>query len=73
LKLLQDINWLFPDATTIVLSDRDNPTLVGLAWELGAWFVFTPPLPWELLPELLLGLTQARHQSKESTKFSGKE
>ena len=56
LSLLERVTWLRPDTGVIVVGDTDHAALGGLAWDLGADFVLLPPLPRELLPELVAGL-----------------
>lgn len=56
LSLLQQTHRHFPEARPIALADSDNPMIATLAWELGAAFVLSRPLPWELLPDLVTGI-----------------
>ena len=58
LELLERVGWLFPDTAAVVVGDRDDPALVGLAWDLGAGYVLFPPRPRDLLPEVVAGLMQ---------------
>src|SRR5947209_8228143 len=58
LTLLERAAWLCPDAAVVVVGDTANPTLAGLAWDLGASFVLFPPQPRELLPELVAAFLQ---------------
>jgi DNA-binding NarL/FixJ family response regulator len=51
--VLERISRSFPEAAVIVVSDADQPALAGLAWDLGARFVLTPPLAREQLPEMI--------------------
>ncbi|MBM4068636.1 MAG: hypothetical protein FJ271_06780 [Planctomycetes bacterium] len=53
LTLLQQAAWNFPDCRTVVVGDVDHPALADLAWDLGAAFVFMPPTPFNLLPEVV--------------------
>jgi hypothetical protein len=55
LLLLERVSWLFPDVSTVVVGDTENPVLAGLAWDLGASSVLFPPLPLEQLPDLVAG------------------
>jgi hypothetical protein len=55
-SVLEQLTRRFPEAVTIVIGDADQPALAGLAWDLGAHFVLFPPLPRELLPEIVTGL-----------------
>ncbi len=54
LTLLQELSAATPDTAVIVVGDTDNPALAALAWDLGARCVLQPPLPIELLPEIVL-------------------
>lgn len=56
LGLLERVKRLFPDTATVLVGDQDHPALAGLAWDLGADFVLFPPLPRELLAEIVVGL-----------------
>jgi DNA-binding response OmpR family regulator len=56
LSLLERVAWLRPDAGLVVVGDTDHAALAGLAWDLGADFVLLPPLPRELLPDIVAGL-----------------
>lgn len=51
--LLERVTGLFPETAVIVLCDSGHAGLPGLAWDLGAHFVLTPPHPVEWLPELV--------------------
>jgi DNA-binding NarL/FixJ family response regulator len=54
LSLVGDVHELFPDTAVIVVGDVDNPSLAGLAWDLGAHFVLFPPTPFETLPGIIM-------------------
>jgi DNA-binding response OmpR family regulator len=56
LTLLERVAWLRPETGIIVVGDTDHAALAGLAWDLGADFVLLPPLPRELLPDIVTGL-----------------
>jgi hypothetical protein len=56
LTLLERVSWFYPDAATVAVGDAENPALTGLLWDLGATFVLLPPLPHDLLPDVLRGL-----------------
>jgi hypothetical protein len=60
LALLERVTVLFPDVATVVVGEYENPVAAGLAWDLGAAFVLFPPLPREMLADVLAGLLQAR-------------
>jgi hypothetical protein len=56
LALLERVAWLRPRTASVVVGEADHAALAGLAWDLGAAFVLLPPLPRELLPDLVAGL-----------------
>jgi hypothetical protein len=56
LEALERIHYLFPDTATVVVGDGDQDAVAGLAWDLGASFVLVPPLPREMLPDVVAGL-----------------
>jgi hypothetical protein len=58
LTLLERAAWLCPEAAVVVVGETVNPTLAGLAWDLGAAFVLFPPQSRELLPDLIAGFLQ---------------
>jgi len=51
--VLEQINRRYPETALVVVGDADRPMLAALAWDLGARFVLFPPLPRELLPDLV--------------------
>jgi hypothetical protein len=55
MTLLERVSWLFPETATIVVGETANPSLVALAWDLGARFVLFPPQPLEVLPDVVEG------------------
>jgi hypothetical protein len=59
LALLDQITWLFPSTATVVVTDTDNAVLAGLAWDLGARYVLSPPQPRDQLPSLVAGLLES--------------
>jgi DNA-binding response OmpR family regulator len=56
LALLEQTSWLQPETRTIVVGDVEHESLANLAWDLGASYVLFPPLPRELLPDIVAGL-----------------
>jgi DNA-binding NtrC family response regulator len=56
LTLVERTAWLSPDAAAVVVADQDMARVAGLAWDLGAAYVLTPPLSREQLPEIVVGL-----------------
>jgi hypothetical protein len=59
--LLEALSRVFPDVATVVVGDADQPALAGLAWDLGARFVLSPPLPREQLNDIVTAL-MASHE-----------
>jgi hypothetical protein len=59
LTLLQEASLAVPDTAVIVVGDTANPGLAALAWDLGARCVLQPPLPLELLSDLVQRLLPA--------------
>ena len=43
LTLLEQVHASMPGTSIVALGEVDNPVLAGLAWDLGAKFVFFPP------------------------------
>jgi hypothetical protein len=64
LDLLERAGRLFPDVPAVVVGDSDHPALAGLVWDLGARFVLFPPLPRDLLPDVVAGLLAAPEPSR---------
>src|SRR5262245_10845867 len=56
IPLLERVTWLYPDAAVVVVSEVDHPALAGLAWDLGASLVLSPPLSRDQLPDIVAGL-----------------
>jgi hypothetical protein len=59
LTLLERVCWLFPETAVVLVGDLDHQRIAGLAWDLGAACVLVPPLPRELLPQVVTGLMNA--------------
>src|SRR5437660_3947127 len=55
LTLLEQVGWLFPETSTVVVGDSDHAALAGLAWDLGAHYVLVSPHSGERLFEIVLG------------------
>ena len=53
LALLEWVHASLPATATIVIGEADNPVLAGLAWELGATFALFPPMPVEVITEIV--------------------
>ena len=63
LSLVEQAHCQSADVRIVVVGDVENEALASLAWTLGASFVLVPPLPRELLPEVVLRLMEAAIQS----------
>jgi DNA-binding NtrC family response regulator len=70
LSLLEQTSWLDPETRTVVVGDVEHESLANLAWDLGASYVLFPPLPRELLPEIVARLMgraiESRRQPRET-------
>lgn len=58
--MLERVTTLYPETAAVVVGDVENPVLAGLAWDLGAAFVFFPPLSRDLLYETIGRLLESR-------------
>lgn len=58
MAMLEQVSWLHPDASVLLVSDNEQRGLSGLAWDLGVRFVLLPPHTRERLEELVLHLMQ---------------
>jgi hypothetical protein len=56
--LLARVSWALPDADVVVVAEGEDSRLAGMAWDLGAAFVMTPPRARDDLPEIVVGLMQ---------------
>lgn len=54
LVLLERVHASLPATANIVVGEADNPVLAGLAWELGATFALFPPMPVEVITEVVV-------------------
>ena len=54
LALLEQVHACLPRTATLVIGEADNPVLAGLAWELGATFALFPPMPVEVITDLIV-------------------
>ena len=59
LTALDRVRRSFPDAAVVVVGEAEQAALAGLAWDLGARFALFPPLPRDLLPDVVKGLMTA--------------
>ncbi len=64
LDVVERVRQLFPDTAVVVVGDAEQAALAGLAWDLGARFVLFPPLPRELLEEVVKGLMNTERPEK---------
>jgi hypothetical protein len=55
LALLEEVHACLPGTAILAIGAADNPVLAGLVWELGARFALFPPLPAEMLLEVIVG------------------
>jgi DNA-binding NarL/FixJ family response regulator len=60
MTLLEQVVWLFPQTAVVVVADADSPTIIQLAWDLGARFVLSPAQVREELAEVIEGLLADR-------------
>src|SRR6185369_4363489 len=58
LTLLEQIRATLPATAVIVVGETDNPTLAGLAWDLGATFVLFPPTAPEAIGDVVVRLLE---------------
>jgi hypothetical protein len=58
LSLLGRLTWLCPEAKTVAVSSVGSEELAGLAWDLGASYVLSPPQPRDALLPVVLGLME---------------
>ena|ERR1019366_5068426 len=56
LALLEQVHACLPGTAIIVLGEADNPVLAGLVWELGATFALFPPMPVEVITDLIVSI-----------------
>jgi DNA-binding NarL/FixJ family response regulator len=56
LALLKRVSWFFPEVPVVAITDSDDPALIGLAWELGAAYVFSGRGLSQNLAEAISGL-----------------
>jgi hypothetical protein len=65
--LLARATWALPDADVVVVAEGDNGRLAGLAWDMNASFVLTPPSARDDLPEIVVGLMQLKRGPGDDT------
>ncbi len=71
LAMLEQVSWLYPDASTVLVGETDQAWLSGLAWDLGVSYVLLPPQTQERLPDLVRGL-MTRYQPVSAPTGAGK-
>jgi hypothetical protein len=54
--LVAQTSWLYPDATVVVVGNREDAVLSDLAWDLGARYVIAPPRARDSLLEVVAHL-----------------
>lgn len=54
--LVAQTSWRFPEATVVVVAEREDAVLTDLAWDLGAGYVLAPPRPRDSLLEVVANL-----------------
>jgi hypothetical protein len=59
LALVEEVDRHFPEIVKVVVTDTDDPALLGLIWDLGAGAVLSPPWTPADLAELVAGLMGA--------------
>lgn len=64
LSLLEQVALIVPETATIALLGQGNPLLAGLACDLGATVVLTPPHVQDRLEEVLLKLVTAQQAER---------
>jgi DNA-binding NarL/FixJ family response regulator len=53
LALVEQVHASLPATAIIVIGEADNPALTGLAWDLGATYVLSPPAPVEMIEDVI--------------------
>ena len=56
LALLEQLSWLHPDVSPILVADGEQASLSSLAWDLGVSWVLLPPQTRERLAEMVASL-----------------
>jgi hypothetical protein len=57
--LLDRAVWVFPGTAILVVTETDDPAVIGTAWDLGASYVHAPPQPLAWLPGIVAGLMES--------------
>jgi DNA-binding NarL/FixJ family response regulator len=53
LAMLERVHACLPATAIVVIGEADNPVLAGLVWELGATFALFPPMPVEMITDVV--------------------
>lgn len=64
LAMLEQLTWLHPDASVVLVADNAQRGLSALVWDLGVRWVLLPPHTRERLEEIVLPLMR-RYQPEE--------
>jgi DNA-binding NtrC family response regulator len=70
LALLEQVSWLHPDTSSVLIADDEQRGLFGLAWDLGVRWVLLPPHTRERLEEIVVCLME-QYQLAGSTSGGG--
>jgi DNA-binding NarL/FixJ family response regulator len=73
MTLLERVTWIFPGTAVLVVSDRDDPATIGMAWDLGASYVLSPPQPWQRIPEIIAGLMESTLRPRRPANLEKRE
>lgn len=68
LAMLGRVAAAWPEAAVVAVLNVVSPELAGLAWELGAVWVFGPPQPRDALLPLVLALMESARPPRDGTR-----
>jgi hypothetical protein len=71
LAAVEQLAWLHPDASLVLIADNEQRGLSSLAWDLGVKYVLLPPHTRERVEEIVFSLMR-RFQSGSTTNGGGK-
>jgi DNA-binding response OmpR family regulator len=66
-SLVEQISCHFPEATVVVVVDREDAVVSDLAWDLGAGYLVAPPRPRDSLLEVVANLMGTAASSHDPT------